>query len=283
MTMDSAAVSVPASATPLVSVVMVSYKEIHAKLTRSIDSILTQTISDLELIIVFEKGDPNIAFLRETYSDPRIVIIENQDQRHRNICHNLGLSAARGRYIARLDSDDWTRHDRLAMEVDFLRRNPDITLVGSAGRLVDKRGKEVGFRHFPQSPRDVLRAIALTTPFFHSAVLWDRDRAGHDLRYSMHPLDDLDIYLQMIERGCKLANLPDVLIDYDQPDNYSRPMFIHRDSFKVRIEHWKVGFKDPFFFGGIVARGLLALLPLQAIDVVTGRNKIADWLRSVRA
>lgn len=268
---------------PCVSVVMVTYKENQARLKHAIDSVLNQTFGDLELIIVCETGDPNIAYVEQSYQDERIVIVVNKDAPHRNVCHNLGLAAARGRYLARMDSDDYTYPDRLAMQVEFLRTNPDVALVGAAGRLLDRNGGCAGTRIFPSTHTAIMRKIAFSNPIFHSAVLWDRDIVGRDLRYSMYLLDDLELWLRMVRSGHRLANLPDVLIDYTQPDGYRRPMRNWRCNVEVRALHWRLGLKYPRLLIGLAGFFIMSHLPGRVVDSITGRNWFSDYFRSIHA
>jgi glycosyltransferase involved in cell wall biosynthesis len=271
------------STSPLVSVVMTTYGDEPDRLRRAIDSIFAQTLTDLECIVVFEPNDDNYSFLAGTVTDPRVVFVRGTQGRGKSACFNAGLEAARGRYIARMDSDDFAYSERLARQVAFLETNPDISVVGSAARLLDERDRVVGVRQFPSSHEGILRSMIVMVPMFHPSVVWDRDRVGRDLRYDARAgSEDLELWMRLIRRGHRFANLPEVLIDYRQPPMYSRPRSAWRGVLFVRLRHWRIGFKYPPILAGIVVFCGLSVLPQAVIDRIIGRNRISDRLRWIR-
>jgi glycosyltransferase involved in cell wall biosynthesis len=271
------------STPPLVSVVMTTYGDEPDRLRRAIDSILAQTLIDLECIVVFEPNDDNYTVLARTVTDPRVVLVQGAQGRGKPACFNAGLEVARGRYIARMDSDDFAYSERLARQVAFLETNPDISIVGSAGRLLDERDRVVGVRQFPSSHEGILRSMIVTNPIFHPSVVWDRDRVGRDLRYDARVrVEDLELWMRLIRGGHRFANLPEVLIDYRQPPKYSRPRGNWRGVLFVRLRHWRIGFKYPPILAGIPVFCGLSVMPQAIIDRIVGRNRISDRLRWIR-
>src|SRR5215471_8580747 len=111
-------------AAPLVSVVMSVYND-QRFISTAIDSILLQTFSNFELIIIDDGSTDGTPEILESYArqDLRIRILR-QPNKGTTAAANLGMSVARGSYIARLDSDDVSYPHRLAVEVDFLQRHP---------------------------------------------------------------------------------------------------------------------------------------------------------------
>jgi glycosyltransferase involved in cell wall biosynthesis len=262
---------------------MTTHGDDPGRLLRAIDSIFAQTLTDLECIIVFEPDDANYAVLARSISDPRVVFVLATTARGKPACFNAGLEVARGRYIARMDSDDFAYSDRLASQVAFLQANPEISVVGSAGRLLDEGDRIVGVRQLPSSHEGILRSMIVTNPIFHPSVVWDRDRVGRDLRYDVRVrVEDLELWMRLIRGGHRFANLPEVLIDYTQPPKYSRPQSNWRGVLFVRLRHWRIGFKYPPILAGIPVFCGLSLMPQAVIDRIVGRNRISDRLRSIR-
>jgi glycosyltransferase involved in cell wall biosynthesis len=262
---------------------MTTYGDEPSRLRRAIDSIFAQTLTDLECIVVFEPDDDNYTDLARSVRDPRIVFVQATNGRGKPACFNTGLQVARGRYIARMDSDDFAYSERLARQVAFLQANPDISLVGSAGRLLDEGDRVVGVRQLPASHKGILRSMILTNPVFHPSVVWDRDRVGRDLRYDVGVrVEDLELWMRLIRGGHRFANLPEVLIDYRQPPKYTRPQSNWRGVLFVRLRHWRIGFKYPPILAGIPVFCGLSLMPQVIIDRIVGRNRISDRLRSIR-
>jgi glycosyltransferase EpsE len=271
------------SLSPRVSVVMTTYGDEPERLRRAIDSIIAQTLTDLECIVVFEPNDDNYAALVRTVTDPRVVLVQSAQARGKPACFNAGLEVARGRYIARMDSDDFAYSERLARQVAFLEANPGISVVGSAARLLDERDRVVGVRQFPSSHGGILRSMIVMNPMFHPSVVWDRDRVGRDLRYNARvEVEDLELWMRLIRKGHLFANLPEILIDYRQPPKYSRPRGAWRGVLFVRLRHWRIGFKYPPILAGIPVFCGLSVMPQAVIDRIIGRNRISDRLRWIR-
>ncbi len=267
----------------LVSVVMTTYKDHVDVLWRAIDSILTQTMGDLECIVVFEPGDPNAEVISSRCVDPRLRVVRSAMRLGMAGSFNLGLENARGRYIARMDSDDIAYPFRLARQLRFLNEHPDIALVGGAARLIDRDGNVVGIRRFPITLEQIMQTAVFTNPLLHPTVVWDRTRVREELRYdSRYTAEDLELFLRLLRDGYRLANMPDVLIDYTQPLRYARSAAHWRGLVRVRAAHWRLGLTQPLAFATIVAYGCLSLLPQRFIRAITGRNWLSDRFRSIQ-
>jgi glycosyltransferase EpsE len=268
---------------PLVSVVMTTYKDDVDVLWRAIDSILTQTMGDLECIVVFEPDDPNAERISSRCLDPRLHVVRSATRLGMAGSFNRGLENARGRYIARMDSDDIAYPFRLERQLRFLDDHPDIALVGGSARLIDRNGNVVGIRRFPITLEQIMQTAVFTNPFLHPTVVWDRTRVREELRYDpRYTAEDLELWLRMLQGGYRVANMPDLLIDYTQPPGYARSPKHWRGLVRVRAAHWRLGLKRPLAFATIVAFGCLSLMPRRLIAVITGRNRLSDRFRSIQ-
>jgi glycosyltransferase involved in cell wall biosynthesis len=269
---------------PLASVVMTTYKDDFDVLWRAIDSILAQTMNDLECVVVFEPGDPNAELIAARCADPRLHLVRASTRLGMAGSFNLSLEHARGRYIARMDSDDVAYPFRLARQLRFLDEHADIALVGAAARLVDRDGNVVGIRRFPITHEQILQTAVLTNPFLHPTVVWDRTRVREELRYDpRYTAEDLELWLRLLRSGYRLANMPDLLIDYTQPLRYTRSAAHWRGLVRVRMAHWRLGLTQPLAFATIAAFGFLSLLPQRLIDSIIGRNRLSDHFRSIES
>ncbi|MEO8702118.1 MAG: glycosyltransferase, partial [Kofleriaceae bacterium] len=137
--------------TPLVSVVMPVLDPHPVYFREAVESVLAQTLTDLELVIVEDpsaaRGTEMIAELR----DPRIRHIVNATRTSLVDQRNQGLHAARGELVALLDADDIAVPARLQKQVDYLRRHPDVDVLGSQLFIIDHEGTQVGMRSYPLS------------------------------------------------------------------------------------------------------------------------------------
>lgn len=126
---------------PKVSVVLPNYNG-EKYLSEAIDSVLNQTFTDLELIIVDDASTDHSKEIIEGYLDPRIRFICGTVNRHAVYTENIGLSAAKGEYIARIDSDDIWAPDKLDKQVKFLEENPSYGACFSKIRLIDDKSRD---------------------------------------------------------------------------------------------------------------------------------------------
>jgi glycosyltransferase involved in cell wall biosynthesis len=135
-------------ANPTVSVIMPVYN-VEAYVAASIRSVLAQTFTDFELIIVDDGGSDRSVEICEAFDDPRIFI-KGQANRGLAGARNTGISLARGRYIALLDSDDLFAPDKLARHVAHLDANPDVGVSYAGAELIDQAGRRLGIRQLPK-------------------------------------------------------------------------------------------------------------------------------------
>ncbi len=146
---------------PRVSVVLCVYNQ-AAYVAEAIASILGQTLTDLELIIVDNGSTDSSPEVVHSFTDPRIRYVRNE----RNLGHagslNRGRALARGRYLAIMDSDDISLPERLARQADFLDAHPDVAMCGS---WVETFGARTEVRRFPTEPAVLAVSLLLCCPF----------------------------------------------------------------------------------------------------------------------
>lgn len=116
-----------------ISVVMSVYNTPIDILEQAIDSILSQTKKDFEFIIINDGSEETVSdWLKHVADcDERIVVIENENNKGLPASLNIGIAASKGKYIARMDSDDISEKDRFAIQFRYMEENPDVAAVGS--------------------------------------------------------------------------------------------------------------------------------------------------------
>jgi glycosyltransferase involved in cell wall biosynthesis len=140
----------------LVSVIIPTHNR-AALLAEAIDSVLQQTFSDFELIIVDDGSTDDTPQVVAAYDDPRIVYIR-QDGQERGAARNRGVAAAHGEFITFLDDDDWFLPHKLAVQVPYLQANPEVGMVISGWDRVLEDGTIVrAERPWLHHPEPVLR------------------------------------------------------------------------------------------------------------------------------
>jgi len=126
---------------PLVSVIIAN-RNGERYLAQAISSILTQTFSDFELIIVESSTTDKSLKIERRFNDPRIRIIL-YDKRGLASALNKGIEEAKGKYIAKMDADDISQPTRLEKQVKLLESNPDISLVHTSGYFINNNGNMI--------------------------------------------------------------------------------------------------------------------------------------------
>lgn len=121
------------SAMPLISVIMSVYNE-DAYLEESMKSILNQTLTDFEFIIVDDCSVDKTSEIIKSFRDPRIKIVNNKTNMGLTKNLNKALKMSKGEFIARMDGDDICMPDRLYKQVDYMRRHPQYMLTGCQTR-----------------------------------------------------------------------------------------------------------------------------------------------------
>jgi glycosyltransferase involved in cell wall biosynthesis len=127
---------------PKVSIVIPAYNAI-AYLPAAMDSVLKQTFTDFEVLIVDDGSSDGTAQWASQISDPRIKLISQQNQGSSS-ARNTGITASQGEYIALLDADDFWTPTKLEKQVHYLDNHPTVGLVDTWTILVDQQGKSTG-------------------------------------------------------------------------------------------------------------------------------------------
>ena len=201
------------SPSPLVSVIVPTFNR-SAYLRPAIDSVLGQTLTDLELVVVDDGSSDDTAELLEGIADSRLRVVRHPANRGIAEARNSGLDAAAGKYIAWLDSDDVCRPDRLAVQVRYLEAHPGIALVGGcAGKIRGDGRRRRGLRVPPFDPDDVRCWLLFKSAFQQSSVMGGAAiLKGTPYDASFRVCEDIDVFVRLAASH-RLANLPRALVE----------------------------------------------------------------------
>jgi glycosyltransferase involved in cell wall biosynthesis len=188
-------------ATPLVSVLVATHNA-ETTLQQAVRSVLRQTVSELEVLVVDDGSSDGTPALLAAVDDPRLTVITNDANLGLARSLNVGLAHARGRYVARLDADDVAMRDRLELQLAALRERPGLAVLGTAVMEIDGDGAP-GVLHVPPTGDAGVRWHALfSSPFFHPTVIVDRHALErHELRYDeqLAESEDYDLWARLLE------------------------------------------------------------------------------------
>lgn len=178
----------------------------------AIKSVLSQTFSDFEFLIINDGSTDGTAAIINSFDDNRIVVID-QDNKGVAAALNTGLAHARATYIARFDADDICFPQRLEKQYEFLKANPEYIIVGAAVDYMDASGNYIFTYHPPYLTDDELRTMPYNIcPFIHSAVMYKKDIVKA-IGYNVHAHSFEDHLLwQKIHNSGKMFNLSEPLV-----------------------------------------------------------------------
>lgn len=198
----------------MVSVVMPVYNG-SKYLKEAIDSILNQTFTDFEFIIINDGSTDNSEDIILSYNDQRIRYLKNEQNSGICITLNKGLDNALGKYIARMDCDDISFPERLAKQVVYLESHHD---VGALGTDIITFGDGYTDQHFDfvHDCYGCKAGLLFATCFAHPAVMLRASIINeHCLRYDdrYRGLEDYELWYRISEYA-EMTNLPEALIRY---------------------------------------------------------------------
>ncbi len=199
---------------PSVSVIMTTYnseKYLHA----AIQSILNQTFSEFELLIVDDDSTDRTKEIITSLADSRIKLIMNSERKGVAYARNIALHHARGEYVAVLDSDDIAFPDRLRLQIDYLNSHRDVNLVGSAFEIIDCNGKLISIYQPITVPIAIKWELLFKDVIGHSTVMFRRSVAlelgGYDQSFLV--AEDFDLWIRFAAYG-EIAQMEKPLVQW---------------------------------------------------------------------
>lgn len=178
----------------------------------SVSSILTQTYSDFELIIIDDCSTDGTREYLESLNDSRIILVKKTENSGYTISLNMGLDMARGEYIVRMDGDDVSLPERFAKQLAFMDANQEICLSGTGYQVIDS-----STRFIPRiTHKQILIAMLETCPFAHPTVIFRRSVIKkNNLKYDhfYEPAEDYKMWINLSQYG-EVANLEESLLLY---------------------------------------------------------------------
>lgn len=208
--------------TPEVSVLMAVYNG-EKYLQEAIESILHQTLTDFEFVIVCDPSTDNSLAIIQSYKDPRIVLVNNEDKLGLAQSLNQGLKIARGKYVVRMDADDISLQQRLERQASFMEEHKKVGVCGSWLEIIGFDGGWI--RELPVEPEVLKCQLLFGCLLAHPTVIMRRELLiKYNLFYNpaFDYAEDYDLWIRCARHFC-LANQNEVLYLYrHHPEQASR-------------------------------------------------------------
>jgi glycosyltransferase involved in cell wall biosynthesis len=207
---------------PKISAVMPFYNR-EKYIGQAIQSILDQTFTDFELILVDDGSTDRSNCIIDEYAkkDPRIRIIRNKKNYGIARSRNVGMKNAQADIIAVVDSDDVNLPERFSMQYEYLLRYPDISIVGTHAFVIDEDGQQTGEKiTYLANPDMISQTFFHLGPFLQPTTMYRKKNimniGGYREEYSL--IDDMDLYYRLFFEGHKGANIDLCLVEYRHHD-----------------------------------------------------------------
>jgi glycosyltransferase involved in cell wall biosynthesis len=253
-----------------------------AHITQAVDSILNQTFKDFELLVINDKSTDVTLIKLKKYTDPRIIIIENEQNIGRAGCDNIAIRLAKGEYIAKMDGDDICHPQRLELQLNILKRYSNINVVGSS---MQNFGYSNYLNIYPESPELAKCQTLFTLPVGNPSVmmrstLFSEKKMVYNESYRQS--EDLDFFSRYINQ-LHIFNLRNPLIQYrTYQDSAKAGILSDREKTALKIQYdllkqWGIPFSSEEFniHSFISSKGRMEL---------TDQNfkLINDWLHKLK-
>lgn len=194
-----------------VSVIMSTYND-QEYIREAIDSILNQSFSDFEFIIIDDSSSDSTLSIIKDYNDKRIRLIANEENKGLTRNLNTALKLASGIYIARMDGDDISHLDRFKIQVDYLDSNPDVYLIGTA---VKDFGESDLYWFLPDDSEELRIRMLLHPVFAHPSFMFRKELLTEGFYYdeSFRTAQDYDFAVR-VSRTHKIGRVKEILLNY---------------------------------------------------------------------
>lgn len=184
----------------------------------AIDSILSQTFTDFEFIIINDASTDSTESIIKSYGDSRIKLRNNQQNEGLAKSLNAGLDIANGKYIARMDADDVSLPERFQKQFDFMEQNPDVDLCGT---FYETFGDKIFVVRTPENDTDIKDTLFFYNCIAHPSVMIRKDSfEKYGIKYDedLRSAQDYELWCREADR-LKYANIPEILLKYRIHDN----------------------------------------------------------------
>jgi len=247
-------------------------------LREAVESILSQTFKDFKFIIIDDCSVDNSWRILNSYDNQRICIIRNETNLGLPKTRNIGLSLARGEYLAIMDADDISLPKRLERQVNFMDEHPEIGICGTWARQFGSDEQEVW--KYKIKHEDIHMGLLFSNRMNHSSLMLRRKYLSqHNIIYDIffEYAEDYDLYVRCAVHF-KLANIPEVLVHCRAHENQVTKI----DADKVEFYNKLVQRNQLERLGVNINADELNLhyilgkrLSIHTLDFI---NRIEDWL-----
>ncbi len=269
---------------PLITVYMPVFNAANF-LDQSISSILSQTFSNFEFIIVDDASTDNSWRIIKSYAkkDQRIVAIKNKINLGVSLTSNIAISQARGKFLARMDADDISFNDRLEKQLNFLQQNNSLVAIGGQCIVIDQNDNVIGHKNFPIQPNKLKDMIFWAVPMQQPSMMINLSKLPKKFTWyqpNQSSAEEINLMFRFMQHG-QISNLSENLLFYRHLDNslsHKNPKNTFKLTLQSRFQALKLGFKPS------PKAIILNLMQIIAITIIPNYliNEIWSHIRGIK-
>jgi len=237
---------------PLITVYMPVFNAAKF-LDQSIQSILSQTFSNFEFIIIDDASTDDSWKIIKSYSkvDKRIIAIKNHINLGVSLTSNIAISKARGKFLARMDADDISLPNRFEKEIKYLTGHSKTVAVGSQCFVINENNQIIGNKNFPTIFKQLAKMIFWAIPMQQPSMMINLSKLPKNFVWyspTKTSAEEVDLMFRFMLYG-RINNLPDYLLYYRHLDSslsHQNPKNTFKLTIKSRLAAIKMGFKPTF-------------------------------------
>ena len=243
-------------------------------LSQAIESILNQSFSNFEFIIVDDASTDDSWKIIKSYAkkDSRIVTIKNQINLGVSLTSNIAISKARGKFLARMDADDISFTNRIEKQIKFLNKHSKVVAVGGQCVVIDENNNIIGNKNFPSQNKKLKDMIFWAVPIQQPSMMINLKKLPKNFIWytpNQSSAEEINLMFRFMLYG-QIANLEDNLLFYRHLDNslsHKNPKATFKLTLKSRFNALKLGFKPSIkaIILNLMQMTVIALIPNNLI------------------
>ncbi|MBD2792789.1 glycosyltransferase family 2 protein [Xenorhabdus szentirmaii] len=201
----------------IVSIIMPSYNS-SSFIEQSINSVLEQTFSSWELIIIDDCSKDDTVKLIEKFEDKRINFISLKENVGAGKARNIGLKLAKGKFIAFLDSDDLWETKKLEYQTNYMMKNPEIAAICTSYTFINEKNKPIRGKIIPDEVITLSSYMKNTCIGFSTSMI-NKNIVGNFNLSEMRLRQDTHLWITLLIQNFKIKGLPKDLVKYRVREN----------------------------------------------------------------
>jgi len=257
---------------PQISIIMSVYWENQKQLQRAIGSILEQSFSDFECIIVLDNPtnfEAKQYILKEQKTDTRIIFLENERNIKLWASLNKWISVAKGKYIARMDGDDICDASKLEKQFQYLEKHSEVDLLFTWWEQIDEKWKIEIRIPLQEDFQNIKNTFFYKSPLLHASMMCRKEVFEHHRYPEIDRPEDFWLFLALIANDYSFDVIPEKLytffVDkYDSEKKYQKIRIFSSNYLQIL---WK---NIPHFFWNIY---FWWMFTISIIQWVLSRNQ----------